>query len=164
MGRVKKKLSSAFTRRGKGIVGEEKLGGVPPEKVIEMPMSLCTSDANDSGSLLGTSWDCGRDFCACSGWWDTEDTEGDEAFLVLGGFVFVVPPAACLPSTASIISLSVMVVFVLVVDDEPFFVLFALPPFSVLGGDGETGGMDDDDDCAAAAAACFRGLLVPVRL
>lgn len=37
---------------GKGVVGEKNLGGVPPEKVIEMPMSLSTSDANDGGKPL----------------------------------------------------------------------------------------------------------------
>ena len=33
-------------------MGEERLGGVPPEKVAEMPMSLFTSDSNDSGIPL----------------------------------------------------------------------------------------------------------------
>lgn len=37
---------------GKGIVGEEKLGGVSPEKIVEMPMSPFTSNANDSGKPL----------------------------------------------------------------------------------------------------------------
>lgn len=37
---------------GKGIVGKERLGGIVPEKVIEMPLSVFTSDANDNGNPL----------------------------------------------------------------------------------------------------------------
>jgi Mrp family chromosome partitioning ATPase/uncharacterized membrane protein YfcA len=37
---------------GKGIIGAERLGGISPEKVIEMPLSIFTCDSNDSGNPL----------------------------------------------------------------------------------------------------------------
>lgn len=37
---------------GRGMVGAEKLGGVSPEKVIEMPMSIHTNDSNEDGTPL----------------------------------------------------------------------------------------------------------------
>ena len=37
---------------GRGVIGEDPLGGVPPEKVIELPMSLCMSASTDDGKPL----------------------------------------------------------------------------------------------------------------